>query len=460
MHAQPFELSVPLSVLARRLRDVPGLCWLDGEAAHADGRYSFLGAEPCERVTAEFTDGADVLAACARLEPHGATDELAYDVIGAPQPADVPRWIGYVAYDACNAPRRTAWYRDAAQPALYFARYDALLAIDHLHGAAFLVGDDAAACERLRALLSRDVPIDLVARASAVVAAPEAQHRVAIARALEAIAAGDVYQVNLARSFHAAFEGAPLALWLALRAASPVPLGCYLDDGARVIMARTMERFLRFRRAGRSLLTRPIKGTIARAGDRDAEEARALRGDAKERAEHAMIVDLMRNDLGRVAEIGSVHVPEWMAVEPFAGLSHLVSTVACRTRADVTLRELLGATFPPGSVTGTPKLRAVELIAELEPEPRGVYTGAVGFVDRAGGLSLAVAIRTAVVGRGRARHYARGGLGEASDVERELAETELKARAFRDALGALPGCAPVRLVQAARSALHQRPTRF
>ena len=273
-----------------------------------------------------------------------------------------------------------------------------------------------------------------------------------------------MYQVNLARSFSAPFEGAPLALWQALRAASPVPLGCYFDDGARVVMARTMERFLRFRRAERELLARPIKGTIARAGACDTGEAAALRSDPKERAEHAMIVDLMRNDLGRVADVGSVSVPEWMAVEPFARLSHLVSTVACRTRAGVGLREVLAATFPPGSVTGAPKLRAVELIAALEAEPRDVYTGALGFVDRNGGLSLAVAIRTAVVAGGQARYFAGGGIVEASQIERELAETELKAQVFRDALAALDDPAlpdeRVRLVDGAGSALHQRPTRL
>jgi anthranilate/para-aminobenzoate synthase component I len=150
-----------------------------------------------------------------------------------------------------------------------------------------------------------------------------------------------------------------------------------------------------------------------------------------------MIVDLMRNDLGRVAQVGSVHVPDVMTVEPFARLSHLVSTVACRTREGVTLREVLAATFPPGSVTGAPKLRAIDLIEQLEDTPRDVYTGALGFIDRAGGVSLAVAIRTALLEHGRVRYFAGGGIVEASRVEREIEETELKARVFFDALDAL-----------------------
>jgi anthranilate/para-aminobenzoate synthase component I len=143
-----------------------------------------------------------------------------------------------------------------------------------------------------------------------------------------------------------------------------------------------------------------------------------------------MVVDLMRNDLGRVAEIGSVEVEELMAVLPFAGLSHLVSTVRATAQPQLTLAELVELTFPPGSVTGTPKQRALELIEELEDAPRGVYTGALGFIDRAGGASLSVAIRSAVVCDEQVEYFAGGGIVWGSDPERELAETELKAQVF------------------------------
>ncbi|HKU44274.1 MAG TPA: anthranilate synthase component I family protein, partial [Polyangiales bacterium] len=262
------------------------------------------------------------------------------------------------------------------------------------------------------------------------------KHARAIELALEHIARGDIYQVNLARRFWARYDGSPLALALAMRRESPVPLGMYFDDGRRAVVGRSMERFLRWQRSERRLETRPIKGTVARSG-RDLEEQSALLGDPKEHAEHAMIVDLMRNDLGRVAAVGSVRVEQRFAVEPFARLHHLVSTVACTTRPEVRASDILYATFPPGSVTGTPKLRAIETIAALEPVRRGIYTGALGFVDRAGGLSLCVAIRTAVVEAGVASYFAGGGIVEASDIAREIAETELKARVFVDALRAL-----------------------
>ena len=442
MHVQPLAGIEPAPVLAARLCDAPGLAWLDGEAAHAEGRWSYLGVDPVERME-RYSGQREPLQALAQLEPRLSTGAEARtsrteELVHGFDPAAVPRWIGYLAYDAawCDRPGRHA--RPAERPVLAFARYDALLAIDHVAGRAFLVGEDAAATARLSARL-RERPREPRARAGVLRAAPPELHRAAIGQVLEHIARGDCYQVNLARAFRAAFTGDPLALWLGLRRASPVPLGGYFAGGARVIAARTMERFLRWERASGLLATRPIKGTLRRSGARDPGEADMLRTDPKERAEHAMIVDLMRNDLGRVARIGSVEVPEIMAVEPFAGLHHLVSTVRCRTRPEATLRDVLAATFAPGSVTGAPKLAAIELIERLEPEPRDVYTGALGYVAHNGDLSLAVAIRCTQIEAEEARYLAGGGIVEASDPERELAETELKAEVFRQALGELGG---------------------
>ncbi|MFI5308790.1 MAG: anthranilate synthase component I family protein [Polyangiales bacterium] len=434
MFALPLGSRTSLAELAASLADLPGLCWLDGEARHPEGRYSFLGADPVERVEAGL-ETREPLACLDRLEQRVLALRAIATTDGLP-PSEVPCFVGYVAYAAHlpGVPRRLT--RPAGRPVLSFARYDAMVAVDHREHVASIVGDDRAACERLRSRLLRGPRVIRPARTGVLRATAPERHAAAIEAALAHIAAGDIYQVNLARCFSAELEGDPLALFLDLREAGPVPLGMYYDDGRRVVMARTMERFLRWQRDGRTLVSRPIKGTIARRGDRDREEAEALRGDAKERAEHSMIVDLMRNDLGRVAEVGSVRVPEVMAVEPYAGLSHLVSSVSCRTRTGVSLRQLLEATFPPGSVTGTPKLRAMQIIEQLESEPRDVYTGTVGFIDRAGGASLAVAIRTAIAEPGSVRYFAGGGIVEASNIEREIAETELKAKVFRDVLTA------------------------
>ena len=319
-------------------------------------------------------------------------------------------------------------------PVILFHRYPAVFVFDHQTKENWVVGDDRGAAKSLVEDLDDGRSQTGVRCAIGPMMVDDAgAHRRAIERALSYIAEGQVYEVNLARRWSAAFDGEALSLWLSMRDASRVPLGLFLDAGDHAVLACTMERFLRWERQTASLVTRPIKGTIARStGDFDARAR--LRSDPKERAEHSMIVDLMRNDLGRIARIGSVRVGQPFAVEPFTGLYHLVTTVSCETRPDVSLRDVVEATFPPGSVTGAPKIRAVEVIEELEQHPRGVYCGAVGFVDRAGGLSLAVAIRTATVREERVEYWAGGGIVEASDPAREVAETELKAQVFLQAV--------------------------
>jgi anthranilate/para-aminobenzoate synthase component I len=443
-HVLPFGRLADLSGVFATLAGAPGACWLDGEASHRDADWSFAAADPVQRVRIPFS-AADPIAALDRLELEAHVPPAAGAAGGEASPSRVPRWVGYLAYDAYHAGRSSRLQRPPDRPVLSFARYDAVLALRHADGRAFIVGDDAASCMRLRDRLLSACPWDLESCPDGAIASssvtPASQHRAAVARALEHIAAGDIYQVNLARCWNVRFSGSPIALWERLRAQSPVPFGFYFDDGAqgrpRVVMARTMERFLDWDRRSGRLETGPIKGTIARRGDRDAEEAARLRADSKEQAEHVMIVDLMRNDLGRVAVLGTVTVSDFMRVEPYAGLSHLVSTVGCQTVPGTRLRQVLEATFPPGSVTGAPKRRAIDIIEQLESEPRDVYTGAVGFVDRAGGLSLAVAIRTAVLEADTLRYFAGGGIVEASDIEREVAETELKAGVFLAALSDL-----------------------
>lgn len=408
---------------------------LDGLRGHPEGGWSFLGCEPAEVVRVEHGSPAPlaVLESLATAEPTpigGDAPELT--------PAQIPHWVGFISYDAAwSDPRRTG-LREAPRlersewPVLWFGRYETIVAVSNASGDAWVLGPDAGACDRMAARIEAGGAAPR-ARVGRVHVEDRAIHRARIERALDAIAAGDLYQVNLARPWTVAYDGSALRLASAMRAASPVPLGMVLEIPGRAIVARTMERFLRWDRAERLLRTGPIKGTIARAGDDDAE-GRRLQCDDKEHAEHSMIVDLMRNDLSRVAETGSVTLRELLRVERFAGLSHLVSTVACRTRPGLSARDVLEATFPPGSVTGTPKLAAMVFIEREESEARGVYTGALGYLDRAGGLSLAVAIRTATIAGSKATYFAGGGLVSASDPDREIAETELKARVFLDAI--------------------------
>jgi len=248
------------------------------------------------------------------------------------------------------------------------------------------------------------------------------------------IAAGDVYQVNFALRLEAALATTPLAAYGRLRAAQPVPFGAYLDLGETQVLSNSPELFLR--RRGEQLTTGPIKGTRRRGAHarEDTALAAELRRDPKERAEHVMIVDLERNDLGRVCVPGSVAVEAHARVESSPTVHHLVSVVSGTLAADVDLAELLRATFPGGSITGAPKRRAMEIIAELEPHPRGVYTGAVGLVDPRGDLELGLPIRTGVVRGGTLAYHAGGGIVVDSDPTRELDECWLKTAAVRAAL--------------------------
>jgi len=416
---------------ALRLARTGGLAWLDGGLEHGrEGRFSFVSTAPCE-VIEQLDASPSALALLDRLgvpAPPPAATPL--------RPEDVPLWVGHVAYDAvAPSPRDPSAQRGV--PVLRFARYDAWYAFDHLEARGYLVGDDRAACERLRARLDREplTPDELAFHSEGLDVTPADQHRAAVQQALGLIREGELYEINLARRFRARFSGNPLGLFLRMRAQSPVPLGYFVAAPTHAVAGRSMERFLRFRAGDRSLYSAPIKGTLARRGD-DAGEATQLCADPKERAEHAMVVDLMRNDLSRVCRVGSVEVDELMAVLPFAGLSHLVSTVKGTVRPEITLRTLLEHTLPPGSVTGTPKARVLCAIAALETAARGVYTGCVGFVDRAGGCSLAVAIRTAIVADGVVHYAAGGGIVADSDPQRETDETELKALLFLDALAA------------------------
>ena len=247
-----------------------------------------------------------------------------------------------------------------------------------------------------------------------------------VRRALDYIRAGDIYQVNFTGRAAVPHSGDPSALFRALLAAAPMPRSAFIDTGSAQIVSLSPELFLR--RAGHLIETRPMKGTASRRPSWEADEAAriALAADEKNRAENVMIVDLMRNDLGRVCRAGTVTVPELWRVDRFPTVHQMTSLVRGELRAEVSLFEILAATFPPGSVTGAPKVRACEIIAELEPAPRGIYCGSIGLFFPGGDFELNVAIRTLsfhpsiVLGIG-------SGIVADSDPIEEWAETKLKA---------------------------------
>ena len=265
-----------------------------------------------------------------------------------------------------------------------------------------------------------------------------AQFEEMVRAAQEYIAAGDIYQVCLAHSFEAEYSGDAWPFYESLRHHSAAPCAAFLNLGETQVASASPECFLQL--SGRRIVTRPIKGTRPRRADaqRDQRNAYDLITSAKEIAELVMITDLERNDLGRVCEYGSVTVPELLKLESYEQVHHLVSTVVGTLREDVTHPAALRACFPGGSISGAPKKRALEIIAELEPDPRGIYTGAIGYFGYNGESQFSIAIRTAVFESGRGSFHVGAGIVADSIPEREWQETLDKAAGLVLAAGLPP----------------------
>jgi len=258
-----------------------------------------------------------------------------------------------------------------------------------------------------------------------------------VARVREDIVAGDIFQANLSQRLQAPLHEAPFDLYRRLRRRNPAPFAAYFDCGDLTVLSASPERFLRLDEHG-SVETRPIKGTRPRGLGpmHDAALGRALAESEKDRAENVMIVDLLRNDLSRVCRPGSVRVPELFALEHHPTVHHLVSTVVGELTPGADAVDLVRATFPGGSITGAPKVRAMEIIAELEPTRRGVYCGSVGYLSRTGAMDTSIVIRTFVRVGHQLYFQAGGGIVADSDPELEYRETLDKARGLVLALEA------------------------
>jgi anthranilate/para-aminobenzoate synthase component I len=386
-------------------------CWFDRRAG---GGISLLMVDP-DRVVRTARDALPALTALAGAAPPGP-----FGFAGG--------WAGWVSYEGAL----TALGLGPAAADAAVAHYPAALAIDHARGTAHAVGrgpaGDAAArawVQRLRKLPGRPAP----QAAGGLRLADPGPSRAAFVRQVREvqgwIAAGETYVVNLTYRIRLDGGGDPAAAYARLAALHPAPYAALLRDRHRWVLSSSPELLLR-RRGGR-VWTRPIKGT------RPAGQGSGLAEDPKERAELTMIVDMARNDLGRVARPGSVRVSELFATERHPGLEHLLATVEAEAagRAGV----LLGALLPAGSVTGAPKRRAVERLAGLEADPRGVYTGTIGCCDDGGDMEWNVAIRTVQAFPGEWLYGTGGGITADSDPDAEYAETRLKARGPLRALG-------------------------
>jgi para-aminobenzoate synthetase component 1 len=419
-------------------RDEPFACaMISGGQA---GRWSYLLRDPDATLTVTPEDPRDPFAALAEL----VGPPQAMDPDGPPFQGGV---VGLGAYELGDRVEhldlpRTGW------PDLACARYPALLAFDHLQRRVLAIGrggSQSFARARAEAALawlnaaSPDMHEGTLCEALSV--GDGEAYEAAVAQVVERIVGGEIFQANIARAWTGRLApGAhPFDLFARLRADSPAPFSAYLRLPGRALVSNSPERFLKVTGGDLTIETRPIKGTRPRGADQ-AEDARLmaeLSASAKDRAENLMIVDLMRNDLARVSPPGSVAVPELFKVETFANVHHLVSTVTGRLAPGLAAADLLRAAFPPGSITGAPKVQAMKVIAQLEAA-RGPYCGSLFWAGVDGALESSVLIRTAGLEQDGAgwRLEARAGAGIVadSDPHAERLETEAKFAALRRAL--------------------------
>jgi anthranilate synthase component 1 len=428
------------------------------------GRYSFIGLGCAERIeTRGFCTkrilrdarGSDVVLETVEGDPFEYTRAWLKRHRTAPLPAALRfggGLVGYFGYETVQHVEKNCLQREKPDPlgtpdALLLVS-DELAVVDNVLGKLYLVvyadpqQPDALrnAKRRLEQLLSRlSTPLPggmFVQKAAALAETPlertfsEPQFLDAVRRAKEYILAGDVMQVQISQRTSRPFEAPPLELYRALRGLNPSPYMFYFDFGDHHVIGASPEILVRL--AGENVTLRPIAGTRPRGAtpEADARAAEELRADPKERAEHVMLIDLGRNDVGRVAAVGSVKVTEVMTVERYSHVMHLVSNVEGRIAPGLDALDVLKASFPAGTVTGAPKVRAMQLIDEFEPVKRGIYSGAVGYLGFNGDMDVAIAIRTAVLKDRRLHVQAAAGIVADSDPLSEWQETQHKARAL------------------------------
>ncbi len=443
---QEIELGSPVAA-AERLRASPGFVWLDSAMRHESlGRYSYMASDPfgvfSVRDGAAFwndVEEADAPIGALRLRLAQYREESHPDL-----PPFQGGAVGYLGYEMGAVFDRAPDPAGAEQMRLGF--YDVVLAWDHKTGRSWLIstgwpeksatGREARAAARMAEMLAKlqaergagtaAFPLRLDWRSNFTLESYSA----AVEQVKSLILDGDIYQANIAQRFTAELPGAfdCWALYKRLRETNPATFAAFLDFGDLTVASSSPERFLRCRE-GR-VETRPIKGTAPRSDDPAADLAagEALLRSEKDRAENVMIVDLLRNDLSRVCKQGSVQVPTLCGLESYASVHHLVSVVLGRLKDDADALDLVAASFPGGSITGAPKIRAMEIIREIEDGPRGPYCGAIGYFGFDGAMDLNIVIRTVVFEGREATLWVGGGITMLSDPAAEYVETLDKAQ--------------------------------
>jgi para-aminobenzoate synthetase component I len=439
--------------IAEAFRDLPGLALLESARPGRNARWTYLTADPVAVLDAPAA-GPDPFAVArrlvARLDPT--------PVPGTDAPRFLGGLVGFIGYDLGHALERlpSIALDDQGLPPLRLALHDWVVAWDRRTGEAWLGGRALDGDQRRLARRLDDVHARLTTPGPGLAPTVDADEplrfRSGLGRAdyeagvravREHIARGDIYQANLTRRLESSFAGDPWTLYRRLRTGDPSLFSAFVDLGAspetgrpRALLSASPEPFLSLDTDG-VVASDPIKGTRPRGRDRAEDRALAceLLGSAKDRAENVMIVDVLRNDLGRVCRPGTVRVPRLCRLERTAAVQHLVSTVTGRLAPGRDAFDLLAASFPGGSITGAPKIRAMEILERLEPVRRGPYTGALGWIGADGAMQTSIVIRTFVADGRRLTLHVGGGITWRSDPAAEWDETVAKARGPLGALG-------------------------
>lgn len=443
--------------LIQRLQRFPFPVWLDSAKISAGQRYSFLAAQPLlylqhryEEVYIYHEDGSlevqqkSPMAVFAKYEErYMRTYQQTFPFHGG--------WMGFLSYDFHQQlekiPQTTI--DDLQTPTMGLGLYDGVFVYDHERECLFItalgIGEQTAQ-ERVdywqRHLEQMDFPplgISYAPKATAVNDdVTKASYTQAFKRLKAYIEQGDLYQMNLTHRLQMPLDEDPLQLYLRLRAINPAPFAAFLSFGDTTFACSSPERFIQVREG--IITTRPIKGTRKRGSDKQTDQQlkKELWESEKDRAELLMIVDLERNDLAKISQPGSVNVPELYTIETYPTVFHLVSTITARLRETITPAEIIAATFPGGSITGAPKIRAMEVIDELEVHRRGIYTGSIGYIDCNRNLDFNIVIRTIVCHNQQAYFHVGGGIVWDSTVDFEYEETFQKAAAL---IAAVQKCA-------------------
>lgn len=407
------------------------------------GRYSFISSQPFKVLRYKNTDENPLENLKKELDKYKVTNETNLPFIGGA--------VGYLSYDLGNYIEklpRTA-IDDIEMPDMYFGFYNHVIVIDHLKEKTYIATPeiDIKVEEKIITDIEEKIlreekkgidnicyqekdikPIQLKSNFT------KEEFKNAVQNVREYIRQGDIYQANLTQRFSGETELTSFELYRDLRRFSPAPFGAFLNFEEAHILSNSPERFIRC--IDKRIEARPIKGTRPRGKNKeeDLKLQEELKNSEKDRAELLMIVDLERNDIGRISKTGSVKVPELFVIEPYANVNHLVSTVVGELKDDKSATDIIKATFPGGSITGAPKIRAMEIIDELEPTQRNVYTGSIGYIGFNGDMDFNIAIRTIIKKDKKVYFQVGGGMTWDSDPDEEYQETLDKAKSIMKAL--------------------------